>query len=175
MAGDARNWALNLKLHDPNVFGWLEIPKTLLSETFRPPRAEFRTLSHLLETKQGNLKVHADAQRVRYLASFMVVNPVSEFVLIIIFIQGLADGTIRDHLFRGGLKTLSETIYAAEQEDFIVKPAHTTLPSIVYRDEQRLEIQSQWTSISRGLTTSPCERQLIAEMPSLSQAGTLHM
>ena len=55
----------------------------------------------------------------------MVVNPVS--VLITIFIQGLSDGPVRDHMFRGELKTLSEAIYAADQEDFSVGQAHTTL------------------------------------------------
>ena len=39
LAGEVRAWALNLKLHDPNVFGMLRIFKTLLSETFEPPRA----------------------------------------------------------------------------------------------------------------------------------------
>ena len=86
MAGYARNWALNLKLHDPNVFGSLNIFKTLLSETFDQPREEFRTPSELLEIKKGKRKVHAYAQHVRYLASCMVVNPVSEYVLIKIFI-----------------------------------------------------------------------------------------
>lgn len=127
LAGDARNWALNLKLHDPNVFGSLRIFNILLSKTFEPPRAEFRTLSELLENKQGKRKVHAYDQHVRYLASCMVMNPVSEFVLITIFIQGLSDGPVRDHLFRGEIKTLSEAIFAAEQEDFSVRQAHTTL------------------------------------------------
>ena len=65
----------------------------------------------------------------------MVVNPVSEFVLITIFIQGLADGPVRDHLFRGELKTLSEAIYAAEEEDFSVRQAYTTLTP--YRPQRR--------------------------------------
>ena len=46
---------------------------------------------------------------------------------ITIFIEGLADGPVGDHLFRGELKTLSEAIYAAEQEDFSVRQASTTL------------------------------------------------
>ena len=74
---------------------------TLLSETFEPPRVEFKTPSELLEIKQSKRKVHAYSQHVRYLESCMVVNPVSEFVLITIFIQGLSDGPVRDHLFRG--------------------------------------------------------------------------
>ena len=96
------------------MFGSLNIFKTLLSETFEPPREEFGALSELIEIKQGKRKAHDCAQYVRYLASCMVVNPVSEFVLITIFIQGLLDGPVTDHLFRGELKTLSEEIYNAE-------------------------------------------------------------
>ena len=43
----------------------------------------------------------------------MVAKPVSEFVLITIFIEGLSDGPVRDHLFCGELKLLLEAIYAA--------------------------------------------------------------
>ena len=64
---------------------------------------------------------------MRYLTSCMVVNPECEFVVITIFIQGLADRSVRDHLFRVELKTLSEEIYATEQEDFSVRQAQTTL------------------------------------------------
>ena len=86
LAGEARAWALNLKLHDLNVFGSIRIFKTLLSETFEPPRSDFRTLSELLQLKQGKRKAHAYAQHMRCLASCMVVNPVSEFVLITILV-----------------------------------------------------------------------------------------
>ena len=88
LSGRARTWALNIQLHDPNVFGSLEVFKTLLSQTFEPPRAEFRTLTELLKIKQGKCDVHAYPQHVRYLARFMIANPVSEFVLITIFLQG---------------------------------------------------------------------------------------
>ena len=77
----------------------------------------------------------------------MVVDPVSEFVKITIFIQGLADGPVLDHLFRGGLKTLSEAICAAEQKNFSVKQAHTTLNFYRHREARRPEVQSQWTSV----------------------------
>ena len=69
------------------MFAALNVFKTLLSETFEPPRAEFRTLSELLEIKSGKRKVHAYAQHVRNLSSCIIVNPVSEFVLITILIQ----------------------------------------------------------------------------------------
>ena len=109
------------------MFGSLRIFTTLLSETFESPRAEFRTISELQQLKLGKRKAHDYAQHVRYLASCMVVNPVSEFVLSTIFIQGLSYGPVRDHLFRGELKTLSEAIFAAEQEDYSVRQAHATV------------------------------------------------
>ena len=57
----------------------------------------------------------------------MVVSPVSEFVLITIFIYEFSDGPVRDQLFRGELKAFSEAIYATEQEDFSVRQSHATL------------------------------------------------
>ena len=55
LAGRAKTWALGLKLHDPYVFGSLEVFKSLLRQTFEPPRAEFRARSKLLRIKQGTL------------------------------------------------------------------------------------------------------------------------
>ena len=135
LAGGGRNWAPNPKLHNPNVYESLDVFKTLLSETFEPPRAEFTILSELLKIKQGKRKIHAYAQHVLYLESCMVVNPVIKFVKITIFIQGLADGPLRKHRFRGELKTLYEAIYAEKQGDFSVRQAHTTLTP--YRSQRR--------------------------------------
>ena len=61
LSGRARTWALNLQLHDTNVFGSLVVFKTLLSQTFELPRAEFRSLSELLKIKQGKRDVQAYA------------------------------------------------------------------------------------------------------------------
>ena len=87
LAGRARTWALNLQLHDPNVFESLAVFKTLLSQTFERPRAELGTLSEILKIKQGKRDVHAYAQHVRHVASCMVANPASEFVLITILLK----------------------------------------------------------------------------------------
>uniref|UniRef100_A0AAV1UJH6 Retrotransposon gag domain-containing protein n=1 Tax=Peronospora matthiolae TaxID=2874970 RepID=A0AAV1UJH6_9STRA len=80
--GRANTWALELKLHDPNVFESSEILKSRLKETFEPPRAEFRARSALLRLKQGKRDVHAYAQHLRYLASRVTENPVDEHTLI---------------------------------------------------------------------------------------------
>uniref|UniRef100_A0AAV1USB7 Retrotransposon gag domain-containing protein n=1 Tax=Peronospora matthiolae TaxID=2874970 RepID=A0AAV1USB7_9STRA len=47
LTGQAKTWALRLKLHNPNVFESSEILKSRLKETFEPPRAEFSTLCTL--------------------------------------------------------------------------------------------------------------------------------
>ena len=52
LSGRARTWALDLQLHDPNVFESLAVFKTLLSQTFERPRAEFRTLTEILKIKK---------------------------------------------------------------------------------------------------------------------------
>ena len=137
LTGRAKTWALNQQLQDPNVFGSLAVFKTMLSQTFEPPRAEFRTLTELLKIKQGKRDVHAYAQHIRYLASCMVANPMPEFALITIFLQGLSDGPVRNHLFRVELSSLEEAIATAVQEDFSVRQAHTSLAS--YRPPRRVE------------------------------------
>ena len=67
----------------------------------------------------------------------MVANPVSELVLITIFLQGLIDGHVGNHLFRIELKSLEEAITTAVQEDFSVRQAHTSLTP--YRPSRRVE------------------------------------
>ena len=98
LTGRAKTWTLSQQLQDPNVFGSLAVFKTILSETFEPPKAEFRTLAEILKIKQGKRDVNAYAQHIRYLASFMVANPMPEFPFITIFLQGLSDGPVRNHL-----------------------------------------------------------------------------
>ena len=66
----------------------------------------------------------------------MVANPVSELVLITIFLQGLIDGPVRNHLYRIELKSLEQSITAV-QEDFSVRDAHTSLTP--YRPSRRVE------------------------------------
>ena len=85
LAGRAKTWALGLKLHDPYVFGSLEVFKMRLKQTFEPPRAEFRARSELLKLKQGKPDVHAYAQHIRLLASSMTTDPVHEQTLITVF------------------------------------------------------------------------------------------
>ena len=83
--GRAKSWALGVEMSDPYVFGSLEAFKTLLKQTFEPPRAEFRARSELLKLKQGKSDVHTYAQHIRLVASSMVAKPVHEHTLITVF------------------------------------------------------------------------------------------
>ena len=122
-------------MSDPYDFGSLEAFKTRLKQTFEPPRAEFRARSELLKLKQGKRDVHAYAQQIRLLASSIVANPVHEHTLITVFMQGLADEPVRDHLFRLELNTLEQAISAVEQEDVSMGQAHASSSS--YRPPRR--------------------------------------
>ena len=138
LAGRAKTWALGLKLHDPYVFGSLDVFKTRLRQTFEPPRAEFRARTEFLKLKQGMRDVHAYAQHIRLLASCITTNPVNEHTLVTVFMQGLADGPVKTHLFRVELNTLEEAISVAEQEDFSMRQAHAS--SVSYRPPRRQEV-----------------------------------
>ena len=139
LAGRAKTWALGLKLHDPYVFGSLNVFKSRLRQTFEPPRAEFRARSELLKLKQGKRDVHAYAQHIRLLASCITANPVHEHTLVTVFMQGLADGPVKTHLFRLELDTLEEAIAVVEQEDFSMRQAHASSDS--YRPPRRQEVE----------------------------------
>ena len=138
LTGRARDWALGLKLHDPNVFGSLDVFKSMLRETFEPPRAESRSRSALLRLRQGKRDVHDYAQELRYLANCVIEHPVDEHTLIEIFMAGLADGPVRTYMFREGFQSLNKAIAFAEQEDYSLRRAQPK--SSTYRPPRRQEI-----------------------------------
>uniref|UniRef100_A0AAV1V000 CCHC-type domain-containing protein n=1 Tax=Peronospora matthiolae TaxID=2874970 RepID=A0AAV1V000_9STRA len=137
LAGRAKTWALGLKFHDPYAFGSLAVFKSRLRQTFEPPRAEFRARTELLKLKQGKRDVHAYAQHIRHLTSCVSSNPVDEHTLVSVFMQGLADGPVKTHLFRLELDSLEQAISIAEQEDFSLRQARASSTS--YRQPRRYD------------------------------------
>uniref|UniRef100_A0AAV1TGK0 Retrotransposon gag domain-containing protein n=1 Tax=Peronospora matthiolae TaxID=2874970 RepID=A0AAV1TGK0_9STRA len=126
LTGRAKTWALGLKLHDPNVFELLKILKSLLNETFEPPRAEFRARSAILRLKQGKRDVHAYALHFCYLASSVTEHPVDEPTLINVFIDGLVDGPVKTYMFQEDFHTLEKAIAYAELEDFSLRQSEAS-------------------------------------------------
>uniref|UniRef100_A0AAV1TFM3 CCHC-type domain-containing protein n=1 Tax=Peronospora matthiolae TaxID=2874970 RepID=A0AAV1TFM3_9STRA len=137
LAGRAKTWTLGLKLHDPYAFGSLEVFKSRLRQTFEPPGAEFRARTELLKLKQGKRDLHAYAQHIRHLTSCISSNPVDEHTLVSVFMQGLADGPVKTHLFRLELDSLEQAISIAEQEDFSLRQARASSTS--YRQPRRYD------------------------------------
>uniref|UniRef100_A0AAV1TGG1 CCHC-type domain-containing protein n=1 Tax=Peronospora matthiolae TaxID=2874970 RepID=A0AAV1TGG1_9STRA len=137
LAGRAKTWALGLKLNDPYAFGSLEVFKSRLGQTFEAPGAEFRARTELLKLKQGKRDVHDYAQHIRHLTSCISSNPVDEHMLVSVFMQGLADGPVKTHLFRLELDSLEQAISIAEQEDFSLRQARASSTS--YRQPRRYD------------------------------------
>uniref|UniRef100_A0AAV1U1C7 CCHC-type domain-containing protein n=1 Tax=Peronospora matthiolae TaxID=2874970 RepID=A0AAV1U1C7_9STRA len=108
LAGRTKTWVLGLKLHDPYAFGLLGVFKSRLRQTFEPPRAEFRARTELLKLKRVS-----------------------------VFVQGLADGPVKTHLFRLELDSLEQAISIAEQEDFSLRQARASSTS--YRQSRRYD------------------------------------
>ena len=79
------------------------------------------------------------AQHVHYLTICMEANPIPDFVLITVFLQGLTDGPVRIHLFRVELNSLKEATTTAVQKNFNVKQAHTGVAP--YRPMRRVEAE----------------------------------
>ena len=100
MAGRAKTWALGIKLHDPYAFGSLELYRTLLRQTFEPPRAELRNSSELLKFKQSKRDLNSYIHYMHHHTSCITANPPNDQTLITLFIQGLTDGPVRTYLFR---------------------------------------------------------------------------
>ena len=136
-AGRTKTWALGLKSHDPYVFGSLEVFKSLLRQTFEPPRAEFRARSELLRIKQGKRDLHSYIQYICHLTSCITVDPLDQQTLITLFMKGLIDVPVKTYLFPLQINTLEEAIRVAEQEDFSVRQAHASSNS--YRPSRRQE------------------------------------
>uniref|UniRef100_A0AAV1US89 CCHC-type domain-containing protein n=1 Tax=Peronospora matthiolae TaxID=2874970 RepID=A0AAV1US89_9STRA len=137
LAGRAKTWALGLKLHDPCAFESLEVFKSRLRQAFEPPRAEFRARTELLKLKKGKRDVHAYAQHIRHLTSCISSNPVDEHTLVSVFMQSLADGPVKTHLFRLELDSLEQAISIAKQEDFSLRQARASSTS--YRQPRRYD------------------------------------
>ncbi|KAG2948040.1 hypothetical protein PC117_g6333 [Phytophthora cactorum] len=92
--------------------------KEELRQAFEPPKNAFRSRAEFLDLQQCKHDVHAYAQRVRYLVSNIVTNPMDEATKVITFMKGLRDGPVKTYLFREYPSTLEAAITLAMQEEF---------------------------------------------------------
>ena len=121
--------------------------RSLLSETFEPPRAESRALPELLKFKQSKRDVRVYAQHIRFLASSITANSVREHTLITVFMQGLGDGLVRNHLLRFEMNTLEGEISDAKQEDCGMSTLMLDRALGFQQDDKILGVQNQYTIV----------------------------
>jgi hypothetical protein len=123
LGGRAKQWALGMRLANPDCFPSYLAFKKALRETFEPPKNEFRARSQFLQIKQDKKDLHAYVQEVRYLVSCIVSEPVDNATQVSVFLNGLKDGPVRRQLFRDFPSTLEEAITIALQEEFSARQA----------------------------------------------------
>ena len=146
----------------PIRFWFAQVLINRIKQTFEPPRVRSRALSELQKFKQGKRDVHAYAQHVGLFASSIITNSVHEHTLMTVFMQGIGDGPVRNHLFRFELNTLEEEISDAKQEDCDMRTLMLDRALVFQQDGKILGVQNQYTIvmlIARDLvlqTTSHC-------------------
>ncbi|GMF62411.1 unnamed protein product [Phytophthora fragariaefolia] len=130
LGGRARSWAYGRLLTNPTCFSTYEVFTKDLRQAFEPPQNEFRSRAEFLDLQQGKHDVHAYAQRVRYLVSNIVTNPIDEATKVVTFMKGLRDGPVKTYLFREYPSTLEAAIAFAMQEVFSLRQAklHANAP-----------------------------------------------
>ncbi|GMF39838.1 unnamed protein product [Phytophthora fragariaefolia] len=140
-----------------------------LRQAFEPPQNEFRSRAAFLNLQQGKHDVHAYAQRVRYLVSNIVTNPIDEATKVVTFMKGLKDGPVKMYLFREYPSTLEAAITLAMQEGFSLRQAklHANVPRQMPRPAMKptggpepMDLSSAAGSQQRrGSTNVRCFRQ----------------
>ncbi|KAJ0397495.1 hypothetical protein P43SY_009302 [Pythium insidiosum] len=125
LAGRAKSWAFGLKTSDRECFPSLDVFKSKLSATFEPPQSEFRMRAEFLSTRQGNLDLHGYIQKMRYLSSCVIGNPMDMSTQVTTFMTGLRDGPVKTQLFRVYPETLEEAFAVALGEDYNARQARS--------------------------------------------------
>ena len=124
LSGRAKDWALGLKLIEPNCFPTYEIFKNRLRATFEPTQRELRARTDFLSLRQGTRHLHDYIQETRYLIACCVDVPIDPMTQITRFMMGLNPGPVRDEVYRHEYDLLDEAIRIALETDFRVKRNH---------------------------------------------------
>ncbi|GMF23750.1 unnamed protein product [Phytophthora fragariaefolia] len=141
----------SLKLHVNSYVGregepllrWLvEVDTAITARPFEPSQNEFRSRAEFLDLQQGKHDVHAYAQRVRYLVSNIVTNPIDEATKVVTFMKRLRDGPVKTYLFREYPSTLEAAITLAMQEEFSLRQAklHGNVPRLARLDFEEVKL-----------------------------------
>ena len=121
LGGRAKDWALGLKLVDPQCFPDYGTFKIKLRATFEPTQRELRARTDFLSLRQGNRHLHDYIQEVRFLIACCVDVPIDNMTQVTRFMMGLNVGPVRDEVYRHEYDTLDDAIRIALETEFRVK------------------------------------------------------
>ena len=121
LGGRAKDWALGLKVLDPDCFPDYEAFKNQLRATFEPTQRELRARTDFLLLKQGNRHLYDYIQDARYLVACCADAPIDDMTQITRFMMGLNPGEVRDEVYRHEYETLDDAIRIALETEFRVK------------------------------------------------------
>jgi Ty3 transposon capsid-like protein/Zinc knuckle len=138
LEGRAKNWAFGELTSNKDVFYTFDAFVSKLRDTFMASKSENRLRQRLLNVKQGKKHLFQYIEEVRYLSACLVHSPMDEVTKVIIFLNGLNPGRVRDELYRRDIGTLEQAIEIATQEDYSIRSAKDPSGSSIF-DRRRNE------------------------------------
>ena len=150
LKGRAKSWALNKVMSNAKCFPDWETLKGELTFTFEPPRSEFRARTKFVQIQQGKKSLYEYIQLARSLVASITINPIVEDTKVSVFLNGLRDGRIRDHLFRVFPDTMEKAISIAQEEEF----------SMIYSKRSNINVDNRHNNGNRREQNVPTPMDL---------------
>ena len=124
IGGRAREWALTCSTSVDKDFPTSGLPKKKISRVFAPPNQKYRVRSHFLSARQGKKELLDYVQELRSQIAVMQLDPLSEIVLLTIFMEGFRTGVDRTELFRMHPTSFEAAVDIALNAELNLKAAH---------------------------------------------------
>ncbi|GMF30597.1 unnamed protein product [Phytophthora fragariaefolia] len=130
LGGRARAWARARETATPGFFTSWSFMEQRLRSTFLFANVAYRHRSNFLRCKQGKRSLQDYVVELHNLEAAMAGAPLSEDVMVTIFMDGVRMGPVRTELFRRQSKTFNEAVHIAMLGDHCVRSAQGHTPQV---------------------------------------------